>query len=153
MNISTYEARIAALEAQLGPGPSGGRGIESILISPDIGGINAVLAATSFYYEDGLTSDEVPEWGRLISVTKNTTDFLPETVDVTVTPSDGLYAVYMDPSSGVATFGDVGAPATFKVGIVEGVQLYSFSVAVVNSNDLSTCDWGVFAKITVRHAD
>lgn len=36
MNISTYEARIAALEAQQGPGPSDEGGILSVTVTPDI---------------------------------------------------------------------------------------------------------------------
>lgn len=38
MNISTYEARIAALEAQLGPGPGPVQetGLVSVVVTPDI---------------------------------------------------------------------------------------------------------------------
>ena len=36
MNISTYEARIAALEAQLGPEPVPETGLVSIVFDPDI---------------------------------------------------------------------------------------------------------------------
>ena len=147
MNISTYEARIAALEAQLGPdpGPSGGVAIESITLSPDINGINAILAATQFNYEDGEPLDDGPAWSRGFNITRNTTETLPSTIEVTVTPRDDLYVMYQDQKNGTIAYGEKGEPVTFTA--YKSLDDFRTSISAINTNDISTADYGVFVDI------
>lgn len=152
MNISTYESRIKALEDQLNPPtPSGGAAIESITLSPDYGGINARLEKMTFDYESGETDMFQPPWARVFYATSSTTDAIPETIDVTVTPSEGLYAFVNDLGSNTKYYGEIGSPATFTVHKKSGSAEFSIPVGAINSNNLETADHGVIVKITITH--
>ncbi len=153
MNISTYEARIKALEDQLNPpGPSGGTVIESITLSPDVAGINAVLEEMTFDYESGAPDELIP-WARKFLVTRSTKDTLPQTVDVTITPTEGLYAMFNDTSTGTVSYGEIGAPATFTLTMETGPAL-NIRLGALNTTDIRTADYGVFVNIVItRTAD
>lgn len=153
MNISTYESRIKALEDQLNPpAPSGGVAIESITLSPDINGINAILAATQFNYEDGESmGDGAPAWARGFNITRNTTETLPNTVEVTVTPRDDLYVMYQDQQQGTFAYGEKGETVTFTAYKTSGAGDFRISATAINTNDISTADYGVFVDIALHH--
>lgn len=153
MNISTYESRIKALEDQLNPpGPAGGLVIESITLSPDVAGINAVLEEMTFDYESGYP-DEIIPWARNFRVTRSTTDTLPQTVDVTITPTEGLYAMFNDTSTGTVSYGEIGAPATFTLTRETGPEL-SIRLGAINTTNIQTADYGVLVTIVItRTAD
>lgn len=152
MNISTYEARIKALEDQLNPpGPSGGVAIESITLSPDYGGINAILEDMTFDYESGETDVLQPPWARNFYAERGTTDAIPETIDVTVTPGEGLYAFVRDIGGNTIYYGELGSPATFTVHKRSGSAEFSIPVGAINANELLTANYGVFVNITITH--
>lgn len=151
MNISTYESRIKALEDQLNPpAPSGGAAIESISISPDINGINAILANTQFNYEDGQPIDGAPEWLRGFNITQNTTETLPDTLEVTIVPRNDLYAVYQDPNHGTFAYGEKGEPVTYTA-YKSGANEFRILPDAINTNDISTADYGVTVNILINH--
>lgn len=89
MNISTYEARIAALEAQLGPGPGPETGLVSMVVTPDI------------LLSDGTTiNKKLGELLPMISGNKNvhyetTADQIPVTTtfNVEITPGSEWYGL------------------------------------------------------------
>ena len=90
MNISTYEARIKALEDQLNPpGPGGATGLLSVTVNPDIRGVNAQLAAMlpllTGNREITILDENVQEG---------------DTFTVSVTPSSDWKAVAFDPDGG-----------------------------------------------------
>ena len=148
MNISTYESRIKALEDQLNPPePSGSATIESISISPDINGINAILANAQFNYEDGQTIDGAPEWARGFNITHKTTETLPDSVEVTIVPHNDLYVVYAD--QGAYAYGEKGKPVTYTAYMTSGEPDLRIMPGVINTNDISTADYGVFANILI----
>lgn len=111
MNISTYEARIAALEAQLGPGPGPvtGGGILSVVLTPDI------TLAGNVSLNDGLTGVMPIEYGE--SKTKEgICDIEPNTpFNIELTPDSNGYPFYEDPSSGDYVVGDKGQSMKFQI--------------------------------------
>lgn len=148
MNISTYEARIKALEDQLNPpGPAGGLVIESITISPDVAGINAILEEMTFDYESG-DPDRLIPWARNFRVTRSTTDTLPQTLDVTIAPTEGLYAMFNDTITGTTSYGEISAPATFTFTRETGPEL-TLRLGAINTNDMRTATYGVLVTIII----
>ena len=107
MNISTYEARIAALEAQLGPGPGPVQetGLVSMKITPDI------------LLTDGTTLNEklntlLPKVSGTQNVSYETTaDQIPvtDTFNVELVPGSEWYALNGFDESHEPTFGEKGA--------------------------------------------
>ena len=152
MNISTYEARIKALEDQLNPpGPSEGLVIESIKLSPDLGGINAILEDMTFDYESGASDESQPPWARTFEAGSATAETLPETIDVTVTPAEGLYAFARDIGGNTIYYGEIGSPATFTVHKKSGSPAFRIPVGAINTNDFQTADYGVIVSIAITH--
>lgn len=106
MNISTYEARIAALEAQLGPGPGPApeTGLVSMVVTPDI------------LLSDGTTINEklgelLPMASGTKSVTYNTTaDQIPVTTtfNVEITPGSEWYGLKGFSEQGQPIMGEKG---------------------------------------------
>lgn len=97
MNISTYEARIAALEAQLGPGPGPKTGLLSVVFNPDI-----TLDDESSLNE--MLADLMPiESGD--SKTVSVRGFINTDVDYTVTATPGSEWQVISPISPGATPG------------------------------------------------
>ena len=91
MNISTYEARIKSLEDQLNPpGPPVDHrtGIQSVVITPDVAGSNAKLAAMMPIAPVPFSSDVEA------LVLENITDEVDSNTDytITVTPGTDYYA-------------------------------------------------------------
>lgn len=135
MNISTYEARIAALEAQLGPGPGTAKGILSVVVTPDINlnngsTLNAALAEMMPVTETGD--------GYSVMVPAGT---LGQSYSITLEVSSDKYAgaFYYDESAGgrQEIFAEnMGEPLTVQVQ-TEGTNAknLSFSVSATNDND------------------
>lgn len=106
MNISTYEARIAALEAQLGPGPGPvpETGLASMVVTPNI------------LLSDGTTINEkLGELLPMISGNKNvqyetTAEQIPVTTtfNVEITPGSEWYALKGFGEQGRPIFGEKG---------------------------------------------
>lgn len=130
MNISTYEARIAALEAQLGPEPGPGTetGILSVVVEPNIpleGGstvndeLSAVMPVTS---------------GNTLGFTKTPLTPLVEssTYTVTVTPGSNWYAAIDRPHEA-----EKGAPVSKTISIIDGMIDF-LAVAAENLVDESS---------------
>lgn len=150
MNISTYESRIKALEDQLNPpAPGGGLVIESITLSPDLGGINAILEDMTFDYESGATDGPRPPWATTFKAESGTAETLPETIDVTVTPAEGLYAYARDMGGNTIYYGEIGSPATFTVHKKSGSPAFGIQVGAINTNDFQTANYGVIVNIAI----
>ena len=118
MNISTYEARIAALEAQLGPGPVPETGLVSMVITPDI------------LLTDGTTINEklntfLPKESGVENLTFETTaDQIPviTTFNVEIVPGSEWYAVNGFDEQHDPTFGEKGAKMKTTLDILTAAQ-------------------------------
>lgn len=122
MNISTYEARIAALEAQLGPGPGPvtGGGILSVVLTPDI----TLVGNVSF--NDGLTGKMPIEYGES-KTEEGVCDIEPNTpFNIELTPDSNGYPFYEDPSSGDYVIGDKGQSMNFQINSLAGPGTNAF---------------------------
>lgn len=114
MNISTYEARIAALEAQLGPepGPATKTGLLSVVFTPDFGGINARLAEL-LPMTSGVEKIEILDDTLKVG----------DTFSVSVTPGSDWKALAFDPGAGVIpSAGDAGETFTATFEAIESEQ-------------------------------
>lgn len=113
MNISTYESRIAALEAQLGPGPGPGpkTGLVSIVFDPDI------PLKTNKTINETLSEITPKESGtEMISAETKTFDEGDE-YSFTITPGNEWYGVGV--TSGGMGSGDRGKPYTAVAQVVK----------------------------------
>lgn len=102
-----------------------------------------------FNYEDGQPIDGAPEWLRGFNITRNTTETLPNTVEVTVTPRDDLYVMYQDPQHGTVAFGEKGEPVTYTAYKSSSTNEFRILPSAINTNDISTADYGVSANISI----
>lgn len=102
-----------------------------------------------FNYEDGQPIDGAPEWARGFNITRNTTETLPSTVEVTIVPRNDLYVVYQDPQQGAFAYGEKGKPVTYTAYRTSNINEFHILPGVINTNDNSTADYGVFANISI----
>lgn len=110
MNISTYEARIAALEAQLGPGPSGGTGLLSVVVTPDVElsdntTLNEKLAAMMPMEPGG--EQRIEDKSAKID---NSMDYT-----ITVTPASKWYGIISAGISGESIGETAGSPVSLEI--------------------------------------
>lgn len=137
MNISTYEARIAALEAQLGPGPGPipETGLVSAVVTPDITlddgtTINSKLAALMPIVSG---DDQYLQYTSASPLTESAN------YTITITPVSNWYA-------GVNNeIGALGEPVSVTTTIAHG-QLTFVAVGVEDAEDEST----PFSRLEVR---
>lgn len=114
MNISTYEARIAALEAQIGPGPGPSTGsVLSVVVTPDI-----TLNNETTLNEKLATLMPVTEFKQMEEYgTPSLT--VGDVYTYRVTPSENYY-VYTVEDEPVAATGDAGEAVDIQVEVAEG---------------------------------
>jgi len=115
MNISTYEARIAALEAQLGPepGPTPETGLASVVVTPDITlsdgtSLNAKLAAMMPVAESSVNWIDYAAPSLTVG-TKYT---------VRVTPGENWYAYPFEGNRPIAAQGPAGEAAELEFEVI-----------------------------------
>lgn len=113
MNISTYEARIKALEAQLGPGPGPvpETGLVSIVFDPDI------HLKTNKTINETLSEITPKESGTEMISAETTTFDEGDEYSVTITPGSEWYGVVIK-SDGMGS-GDQGEPYTAVAQVVK----------------------------------
>lgn len=110
MNISTYEARIKALEDQLNPpGPGGSTGLLSVTVTPDI----TLSDGTSLNAKLAALMPMAP--GKVETITTLRTPSLNETYSVTIVPGSAWRVFTPTEGGGAPVYGDFGAALTYNV--------------------------------------
>ncbi len=129
MNISTYEARIAALEAQLGPGPEPVQetGIVSVVVTPDI----TLSDGTSL---NAKLAEMMPIESGQENINTQSVGALETQYQVTIKPGTTWHARKSD-----NTFGGQGEQVTNTVNPQYGI-FGSQAIAVEDPEDESTPD-------------
>lgn len=146
MNISTYEARIKALEDQLNPpAPGGSTGLLSVVVTPDITlsdgtSLNAKLA--EMMPIEG-TSDGVPQI-RTITALPETPPESGTEYSFVVTPASGDTAGYKVGTTQTLS-NEKGAPLSGSASVENG----AFSMNVFSFNGTKEDDGKVFPNRTV----
>lgn len=128
MNISTYEARIAALEAQLGPGPGPSgptTGLLSVTVNPDI------TLSDNSSLNDALADLMPIESGD--SKTLSVTGDINTDVDYTITATPGSEWKIISPiSPGAAP----GSPVTGGLNVEYDGTTASATVTIIAGDDV-----------------
>lgn len=155
MNISTYEARIKALEDQLNPpAPGGSTGLLSVTVSPDITlddgtSLNAKLAAMMpLRWEDGTVDPEYPT-DHTMDIEFNTESQMGSSHTVTVKPSVNRYAMSYDKDQH-PVFGQLGQEITFDADLSDGNLVATFGAADSDNVDTITEYLSIHLQVGAR---
>lgn len=113
MNISTYEARIAALEAQMGPVPGPETGLVSVVLNPDITLLDGTTLNAKLAEMMPIESTGVHQ--NIRAVASSSSLVLSQDYSVEVTPGASWCGLGNAMGGSGMNVGEVGSPLTMQV--------------------------------------